>query len=194
VETQSINCRLCRFYSVNVAIKRAQVVDGQFVRNGINRFVTNHTFVDRQLIPDAGVGRIYSPDVVPPEINRDYAEAHGVLQISSRAAAMLARRCLQQILLDAYGVKARTTLHAQLFEARAAFDDQLFDALMTVKSIANEAAHDLGVVADVDASDVLIMLRAIEYLIDDTYVRRQRRADDLDRVTELVGSKKSLTS
>ena len=45
------------------------------------------------------------PDYVPEIVAREYAEATQVLPISPSAAAVLARRCLQAMLRDYWGIK-----------------------------------------------------------------------------------------
>jgi hypothetical protein len=186
VIAQSVTCPRCRKTIVNVMLGRA-LQNGPGAtpyRNG-EHYQIDHVLVDRQLYPNSGRARRYDEMGVPPEILRDYVEAWRIVDDSPRAAAVLARRCLQQILIAQYEAPKKTTLAKQLMAAKPRVAPKLFEALMTVKLIGNEAAHDPADVADVSADEVAIMMRAIEYFIDDTYVAATRRAAELARVVAL---------
>ena len=67
-----------------------------------------------------------APESVPASIRKDYEEANRTLRVSPNASAAMSRRCLQNVLLDAGGVKTKK-LYDQIEEVMPSLPSYLSD-------------------------------------------------------------------
>jgi Domain of unknown function (DUF4145) len=186
---QCVTCRVCREIVATVELSRVQIdPSGNPQKQNNGRYITNHCYSLVQLLPPA-TGVIYPSESVPESILRDYNEAHLIRDLSPRSAAMLARRCLQQIIRSFYDVSGEKTLHGEIMAISGKIDQPLFDALMAIKWIGNEAVHGDAEVVEVAGNDVDVVMGAIDWLIDATYMEKRRREQGLQRVMELKAEK-----
>ena len=120
-----------------------------------------------------------APEQIDPEIKHAYDEARAVLPLSSMAAAVLARRCLQHVLRERLGIE-KSVLFDQIERAVACeeLSKPTRDALHHIRQIGNWAAHP-----SVDQSNTLIQvtrqeaeytLEAVEMVFYDVYVATAR--------------------
>src|SRR4051794_16321199 len=88
----------CRKYTLNVTLSKYEFKN--------NTWITGDTIQDWDLIP-ASDAKVF-PDYVPGVIRADYSEACAIKKLSPKASATLARRCLQGMIRDYWGIsKAR---------------------------------------------------------------------------------------
>jgi hypothetical protein len=148
------------------------------------------------MIYPRGSGRAPVPAEVPPEIAQEYREAALVLPDGPKASAALSRRCLQNLLRTAAGVK-----HGDLAkEIQQVLDagqlpSRLAEAIDAVRQIGNFAAHpmkatDTGGIADVEPGEAEWNLDVLESLFDFYYVQPavlQAKKDALNKKLSALG-------
>ena len=144
-----------------------------------------------QLIPEASVRSL--PDYIPEAIRQDYTEAYLVKDKSPKASATLARRCLQGMIRDFWGVKpGMLNNEIRELEDMGRVDPQTLDSIDAVRKVGNIGAHmekDVNVIVDVTEGEAEILLALIDSLVDDWYVARHGREERSRRLKEIVASK-----
>jgi hypothetical protein len=143
-----------------------------------------------QLLPEANVQQI--PDYVPSPIRQDYREAALIRKLSPKASATLARRCLQGMIRDFWGV-SKNRLKDEIDAIRDKLDSTTGDAIDAVRTLGNIGAHmekDINTIVDVDPGEAELLLQLIETLIKDWYVTRHTRAERMAKLIEAAAAKK----
>jgi hypothetical protein len=127
-----------------------------------------------------GVSRAPVPTEVPPEIVEDYREACLVLGDSPKASAALSRRCLQNLLRGAGGVK-HGDLSAEIQQVldSGKLPTQIADNIDAIRHIGNFAAHpnksrSTGEVLPVELGEAEWNLDVLESLFDFYFVQPAR--------------------
>jgi Domain of unknown function (DUF4145) len=127
-----------------------------------------------------GVSRAPVPIEVPPEIVEDYKEASLVLSDSPKASAALSRRCLQNLLRGAGGVK-HGDLSAEIQQVldSGKLPTQIADNIDAIRHIGNFAAHpnksrSTGEVLPVELGEAEWNLDVLESLFDFYFVQPAR--------------------
>lgn len=131
------------------------------------------------------------PDYIPHPIIQDYEEACLILNDSPKASATLARRCLQGIIRDYWGVSGRTLWH-ETEAIKDKVDPSTWEAIDAIRTIGNIGAHmekDINLIVDVDPSEAELLVELIETLITDWYVARHERKERLRKIVELRDKK-----
>lgn len=131
---------------------------------------------------------------VPAAVLNDYVEAHGVLEISPKAAATLARRALQGMLRDFWRVK-RKSLAAEIKAIKDRVDPLTWKAIDAVRSVGNIGAHmekDINLIVDVEPDEAQRLLGLIEMLARDWYVARDERERSLSAIVAIGEEKRNL--
>lgn len=132
------------------------------------------------------------PDYVPLAVRTDYEEACGILDLSPKASATLARRALQGIVRDFFGGKGRS-LKDEIDSIQEKCDPLVWEAMTAVREVGNIGAHmerDIGQIIDVEPGEARLLVELIETLVKETYVARQVRAEQMARIKELAAAKK----
>ncbi|HMG42862.1 MAG TPA: DUF4145 domain-containing protein [Acidimicrobiales bacterium] len=117
---------------------------------------------------------------MPDALARDFEEAAAVVGISARASAALARRCLQQTLVDHLGA-AGGDLNKQIDAISSQLPSHVQDALHALRNIGNFAAHPIkvntaGDVVDVESGEADWTLEVLEQLFDLVFVAPAKAA------------------
>ncbi|WP_235919070.1 DUF4145 domain-containing protein [Aureimonas psammosilenae] len=140
---------------------------------------------------------LYIPDV----LRDDYIEACRIRDLSPKASATLARRCLQGMIRDFAGI-AKGRLIDEIKELRArteagsaprGVEPETIDAIDAVRDIGNIGAHmekDINIIVDVDPGEAQALIELIELLFDEWYVARHKRQGKLAAITALAAKKK----
>jgi hypothetical protein len=134
------------------------------------------------------------PDYVPKAIQEDYYEACRIVGGSPKAAATLARRCLQGMIRDFWQIK-KSNLAAAIRALKSKVDGDEFDAIDSVRKVGNIGAHmekNVNHIVDVDPGESEKLLRLIEAMIEEWYGRRHKKAQLLASVRE-IGELKGAT-
>ncbi|HXN53315.1 MAG TPA: DUF4145 domain-containing protein [Candidatus Acidoferrum sp.] len=127
-----------------------------------------------------GVSRAPVPSEVPPDIVEDYKEACLVLADSPKASAALSRRCLQNLLRRAAGVKPGDLSKEidQVLDS-GKLPTEVAENIDAVRNIGNFAAHPnkstaTGEVVSVEPDEAEWNLDVLESLFDFYFVQPAR--------------------
>lgn len=129
---------------------------------------------------------------VPSQVAEDYNEAYLIRSLSPKASATLARRALQGMVRGFFQVNDKRTLHAELEAIKDRCDDELYAAMMAVKSIGNIGAHpekDASLMVDVEPGEAETLLDLIHLLDHEWYVSRAQKAARIAKVRALSEQK-----
>ncbi len=133
------------------------------------------------------------PEFVPAAIREDYVEACLIRDLSPKASATLARRALQGILRDYYGVKVKGgKLVDEIDSLKETMDADLWEAIHGVRKVGNIGAHmeaDINLIVEVDPDEAQLLIELVETMIEDTYVQRDARQRRVKSVKELAEAK-----
>ncbi len=143
-----------------------------------------------QLLPESEAKVL--PDYIPMAIKQDYYEACRIRDLSPKASATLARRCLQGMIRDFWGIK-RKNLYEEIKALEDKIDPLEWQAIDAVRKVGNIGAHmekDINLIIDVDPKEAQLLIGLIEQLIDDWYVTRYEKENKLKQIKELADSKK----
>jgi len=145
-----------------------------------------------QLIPQSKAQSF--PDYIPKAILDDYNEACLIKDLSPKASAALARRCLQGIIRDFWQVKpARLANEIEQIEDKV--DPLTWQAIDAVRSVGNIGAHmeeDVNLIIDVEPKEAEKLIDLIEILLKDWYIAREQKRLHLEAVVELAQEKKAV--
>jgi hypothetical protein len=138
----------------------------------------------RRLLPDSSAKP--QPDFIPFALREDYLEACKIRDLSPKASATLARRCLQGMIRDFAGVKEPNLFREieklkELAEAGVApkgVSEDSIESLHHVRSLGNIGAHmekEIDVIIPVEPEEAQILIELVETLFDEWYVQRENR-------------------
>ena len=142
-----------------------------------------------RLIPRSSA-KAFSDDV-PRQIKEDYEEACLIVDLSPKAAASLARRCLQGMIRYHWGVVDRS-LAAEIDAIEEKVEPDIWKAIDTVRKVGNIGAHmekDVNLIIEIDANGAGQLIWLIEYLIEDWYItpaRRKARLANIPKIAEEI--------
>jgi hypothetical protein len=145
-----------------------------------------------RLIPESNA-KVF-PDYVHEAIREDYTEACLIREVSPKASATLARRCLQGMIRDFHGI-SKDTLKQEINAIQDKVEPAVWQAIDAVREIGNIGAHmekDVNLILDVESEEATALIELIEILMKEWYVARYERTEALKRVTEMANAKKAL--
>ena len=131
------------------------------------------------------------PEYIPAEIRSDYDEAHAIARLSPKAAATLARRCLQGMIHDFWHIHEKN-LNAEITKLKNHISQKQWEAIDTVRKVGNIGAHmdaPSSQIITVETDEVLVLLKLIEALISEWYIHRHDEEQLLSSVIQ-IGQKK----
>ena len=117
------------------------------------------------------------PDYVPKHIKEDYQEAYAIIEFSERCAAMLARRCLKNMIEDFWQMES-ATLYDAIYYLREEMDNKLWKAVESVCTLGNIGEHmkkDINILIEVDPLEAQRLIKLIELFIKEWYVAKNNR-------------------
>lgn len=142
------------------------------------------------LVPQASV-KVF-PDYVPPPVLADYREACLIRDLSPKASATLARRCLQGMIRDFWGVK-KDRLIDEIEAIKDGVDSSTWKAIDAVRRIGNIGAHmekDINLIIEVDPKEAGLLISLIETLVSEWYVARHDRDERMAAIVQAAQDKK----
>lgn len=145
-----------------------------------------------QLLPESQVKVL--PDYIPQPIQQDYYEACRIRDLSPKASATLARRCLQGMIRDFWAIK-KARLKDEVDELEEKVDTDVWESIDAVRSVGNIGAHmekDINVIVDVEPGEAQLLIGLIEQLVDDWYVARENRRKRTEDLKKLAADKEAL--
>ena len=132
------------------------------------------------------------PDYVPQPIREDYEEACLICNLSPKASATLARRCLQGMIRDFFGI-SKSRLVDEIKELKDKVNPETWEAIDSVRNIGNIGAHmekDINIIIDVESHEAELLIALIEDLISDWYVAKHERETRLKKINSIAKEKK----
>jgi hypothetical protein len=186
----------CKKITLKMALFNSEYVSGR----GWGRAENQPALAIFPLLPESAAKS--QPAFIPAPLREDYREACRVRDLSPKAAATLARRCLQGMIRDFCDI-SKSTLHAEILELRRLIDagdqprgvtHESMDAIDAVRSVGNIGAHmerDIDVIVPVDADEAQLLIELIELLFEEWYVARNKREQRLSAVRTLADSKRA---
>jgi len=162
-----------------------------------NRFgdeISNSSLQEWQLLPESEARVL--PDYVPVPIRQDYYEACRIRDLSPKASATLARRCLQGMIRDFWGTK-KARLKDEIDALEEKVDSDVWASIDAVRSVGNIGAHmekDIDVIVAVEPGEAQLLIGLIEQLVDDWYVARESRRKRTEGLKKLAADKETQKS
>lgn len=144
-----------------------------------------------QLIPQSKAQSF--PDYIPKAIKDDYNEACLIKDLSPKASATLARRCLQGIIRDFW--KGKVTpgrLADEIKQIKDKVEELTWQAIDAVRSVGNIGAHmeeDVNLIVDIEPNEAELLINLIETVLKDWYIARHERESRLKALAELGAEK-----
>lgn len=172
----------CREFKLIATLQDRILRSGGAVRYGPIR----HTW---PLVPQSGARPV--PGYVPEPIAADYREACAIRDLSPKASATLARRCLQGMIRDFWGISL-PRLKDEVDSLEEKVDGLTWAAVDAVRTIGNVGAHmerDINVIVDVEPEEAGLLIGLIETLIEDWYVSRHDREERVKKVIASAADK-----
>lgn len=133
------------------------------------------------------------PNYIPEPILADYNEACAISDLSPKASATLARRCLQGMIRDYWEISDKN-LYLEINALEDKVSAQVWDALNAIREIGNIGAHmeqDINVIIDVEPDEAKILIELLEMLFEEWYIARHERNLKLSRIQQIRDEKKS---
>ncbi|WP_313449506.1 DUF4145 domain-containing protein [Pseudescherichia sp.] len=131
------------------------------------------------------------PDYIPAGILQDYREACSIADLSPKASATLARRCLQGMIRDFWQVKP-DTLYNEIQSIKDEISSDMWDVIDGVRKVGNIGAHmekDINLIIDVNPEEATLLINMIEMLLDDWYVARFEKQQRIEKMKQLAVDK-----
>lgn len=156
----------------------------------VSRYVYN-TLHEWQLLPESNAKVL--PDYVPEPIREDYYEACRIKDLSPKASATLARRCLQGMIRDFWKI-TKNRLKDEIDELEDKVDPATWSSIDAVRGVGNIGAHmekDINVIINVEPEEAQLLIGLIEQLIEDWYVDRENRRLRTESLKSLAEAKKN---
>ena len=147
-----------------------------------------------RLIPESRA-KVF-PAYIPTAILQDYREACLIRDQSPKASATLARRTLQGMIRDYWGV-SKDRLKDEIEGIKDRVDPLTWEAIDAVRSVGNIGAHmekDINLIIDVEPNEANLLIELIETLLRDWYITRHDREQRLKAVVALKATKEDAKS
>jgi hypothetical protein len=127
------------------------------------------------------------PDYIPKPLLDDYYEACQIRERSPKAAATLARRCIQGMIRDFWSIQ-KGRLIDEIKELEGKVDSLTWEAIDAVRTVGNIGAHmekDVNLVIDIEPDEANLLITLIETLLTEWYINRHERQTRIARVIEM---------
>lgn len=127
------------------------------------------------------------PEYIPEAIREDYFEACRIRELSPKASAALARRCLQGMIRDFWDIQ-KGRLIDEILELKNHVESTIWGAIDAVREVGNIGAHmekDVNLIIDVEPGEAEKILGLIELLLKEWYVARKEREDRVNEVIKI---------
>lgn len=115
------------------------------------------------------------PDYIPEGIRQDYEEACKIVNLSPKASATLARRCLQGMIRDYWKVSNKRNLYEEIQAIEDEVSPEVSRVLKGLKDLGNIGAHmekDINLIINIDHGEAEKLIKLIEYLMKEWYINR----------------------
>jgi len=144
------------------------------------------------IIPSTSKNRAKTyPSYIPVAILNDYKEACAIAELSPKASATLARRCLQGMIRNYWDVKP-DTLYNEIQAIEDKVDPLIWQGIESIRKVGNIGAHmekDINLIIDVNPEEADLLIQMVEMLLDDWYVARHNKQQKLMRIQQIAQEK-----
>lgn len=185
----------CSEYAVTAAMYKAKWKMLSYGRESVrSEEVVGEPLCTWQLRPSSSA--IPQPEYIPKAIREDYKEACAIVELSPKAAATLARRCLQGMIRNFWGIKGKN-LQDEIDQLKGKVENSTWNSIDAVRKIGNIGAHmakDVNLIIDIEPDEAQLLIQLIEYLFCAWYVARHEREEQDARLLKIVEEKESLRS
>ncbi len=137
---------------------------------GIGKDVKN---IDTSIFPDSNAKQF--PTYIPQSIRQDYEESCKIVNLSPKASATLARRCLQGMIRDYWEVSNKRNLYEEIQAIEEKVSPEVSRVLKGLKDLGNIGAHmekDINLIINIDPGEAEKLIKLIEYLMKEWYINR----------------------
>lgn len=155
----------------------------------VNRVESQRVIEHWQLLPESTARP--QPDYIPAQLVGDYQESCRIKPLSPKASATLARRCLQGMIRDFWGI-TKSTLKQEIDALESRVSTEVWDAIDAVRSVGNIGAHmeeDVNLIVDIEPDEADLLIGLIEDLFSDWYVLRHDRQQRQQKIKALAAEK-----
>ena len=176
---------LCRDIAIEVDLYKTRF------DQGMGGHVTSGHPIEHWMLRPISSAKVF-PSYIPEPLRQDYEEACAILDLSPKASATLARRCLQGIIRDFWGV-SKKRLVDEINELENIVDPLTWKAIDAVRSVGNIGAHmekEINLIIDVNPDEARLLIGLLETLFKDCYISRHEREEHLHAVTAMADEKK----
>lgn len=152
---------------------------------------SNAKDITKTIIPDSAARQF--PDYIPLQIRNDYTEAFNIQNLSPKASATLARRCLQGMIRDFFEVKPGK-LNDEINQIQDKTDPSVWKVIHSVRQIGNIGAHmeqDINKIIDIDPDEAGKLIKLIEFLLEKWYINRHDADTLFDEINAINEEKQS---
>ncbi|MCH7716406.1 MAG: DUF4145 domain-containing protein [Gemmatimonadetes bacterium] len=159
-----------------------------FVKYGMYRgeFQPVETIQKWDLLPESSAKP--QPNYIPKAIRDDYYEACRIRDLSAKASATLARRCLQGMIHDFWSIE-KPTLKKEIDALQSEVDVPTWNAIEAVRKVGNIGAHmekDVNLIIDVEPREAQLLIGLIETLLKEWYVAKHDREEHFKKLEALA--------
>ncbi len=182
-----INCVTCPNKDCHKLVLVAQLTKA---RVSVGSWDKSSVLKTWRLLPESDAKVL--PDYIPAPIQEDYYEACRIRDLSPKASATLARRCLQGMIRDFHGI-SKARLIDEIKALEGVVDQDVWNSIEAVREVGNIGAHmekDINTIVDVEPEEAQLLISLIEQLVDDWYVTREERRKRAENLKTLVATKK----
>lgn len=169
----------CREFTLTASLHSLEITG--------NRAYTGKHLTTWNLVPPSRARSF--PVVLPEHVVEDYREACLALELSQKAAAALARRCLSSMLRDYWRVQPGR-LSDELRQVKGTVDPLTWEAIESVRNtggIGSRMETEGAEIQDSEPGEAKVLIGLIETLIEDWYVAREQRRKRLDSIRQIAG-------
>ena len=183
----SIACLNPKCKELSLEIDLAKTVDSheQF---GVKSFT--NTIKSWSLMPDSRAKP--QPDYIPQNIREGYNEACKIADLSPRASAVLARRCLEAMIKDFCKIKSSKNLAKMIKEVEEkantipGITEELIEAIDRIRTRGNIAAHiqqpTNELTDSISKEDAYLLIELLEMLFQEWYIASHKRKERLSKI------------
>lgn len=144
-----------------------------------------------QILPPSQA--IHFPEYIPEGIRMDYEEACAIISLSPKSAATLARRCLQGMISDFWGIK-----ESRLYDAINSLEGKIpagqWKAINGLRRLGNIGAHmekDINLIVDIDEGEAEKLVQLIEILLKQWYIDRFEQEQLYESIAKIDADKQN---
>lgn len=180
----------CKQYSIIVDAYRAENKGTSAFHASDSRIIKSDPLGHWMLRPSST--SVPQPEYIPLALRQDYEEACAIVNLSPKASATLARRCLQGMIHDFWEI-TRKNLFVEILALKDIIDPQTWEGIDAIRQLGNIGAHmekDVNIIIDIEPHEAKLLISLIEDLFQTWYVARHDREERSKNMKALAQDKK----